>query len=103
MKTIQDVRQEILKELNLDVSDDTIRRDEIVGLFESKRDKDNDYRLYTDEVIDTIKYIALLKDIGIPRERVKEVLDGNKELIWERLNQLSNISMPKLKIRIQGN
>lgn len=97
MKTVQDVRQEILDELKIDISTETIRRDQDVGLFEVRRDKENNYRVYSDEDVRVIKYIALLKDVGVPREKIKEVLEGDHELVWKRINQLSNITIPNLR------
>ena len=98
--TVQDVRQEILKEFGIDISADTIRRDGLVGLYEVGREEDNNYRIFHSKDVKMIKYISLLRDLGIPREKIKQVLDGDKQLVWERMNQLINVTIPSLKARL---
>jgi len=95
-KTIGEVRQEILKEYGIDISKETIRRDEELGIFSLTRDKENDYRVFTEGDVITIKFLALLREIGVSREKFKEILEGNQKVVWERLEILERL-MPKVR------
>ncbi len=98
--TVNEVRQTVLKDYGIDVSLNVIYQDEEFGLYEVKRDKDNNYRLYDEKTLETIILIALLRDIGVAREKIQAVLDGDSSIALERLKQLGS-SMPELKRRLK--
>lgn len=100
-KTINEVRAEILKEFGIDVSTDVIRRDQAFGLYEVPRDENNNFRQFSDEAVERIKLIALLRQIGIEREDIKKiVVEGKKEIAWEKMNHLTNVAIPMVKGRL---
>lgn len=100
MRTIGEVRQQILQEFHIDETADIIRRDHRSGIFNVTRDKLNNFRLFSDDDTEKMKIIALLRDIGIEKCKFKQVLDGEKQLVWDRINQLVNITIPGIKARL---
>ena len=67
MKTVNQARKEILRELHLDVTTTTIQRDQALGYYKERRNKKNNYRMFTEEEIEVLKFIALLRNLGIQR------------------------------------
>lgn len=54
-----------------------IRYYEEAGLIKPKRDSENDYRIYSDSDIKTLKNIKILRELGVPIKEIKE-LNENK-------------------------
>lgn len=104
-KTVQEVREQIWREVHIDVSDDIIRRDGLDGtdnqLYKVEKDESG-YRRFNEEDVATIKFIALLRDIGISRDKIKDILDGDIQLIWDRINQLNNHTLPNLVAKLSN-
>ncbi len=98
MKHIQEVREILLQELETDISADTIRRDCELGIIECERNEDNDYRVFDDKTVDTIKLITLFRSVGIPREKIKDVLDGNYDVIANAIEKLERVVIPNLRL-----
>lgn len=62
------------------VSSDNIRFYEKQGLLCPRRDPENDYRKYTEEDIQILKLIRLLRMLDMPLEQVRAVLSGSLPL-----------------------
>ena len=50
-----------------------IRYYEEAGLIKPKRDSENDYRIYSDSDIKTLKNIKILRELGVPIKEIKEL------------------------------
>lgn len=62
------------------VSSRNIRYYEQAGLLHPDRDPDNDYRIYTEEDIRTLKLIRALRTLDMPLEEIRDVLAGSLPL-----------------------
>lgn len=62
------------------VSKRNIRFYEQEGLINPTRNRENDYREYTDADIETLKRIRVLRMVDMPLEQIKAVLRGQAEL-----------------------
>lgn len=94
--TVKEVQQEVIKELGIDLSIDTIRRDGNMELVSPSR-ADNNYRDYNDFDVTRIKLITLLRDVGIPRGKISIILKGDTTMLWERVKRLTFMTIPTLK------
>ena len=56
-----------------------IRFYEKKGLIQPERNKENDYRQYSEEDIKRLKTIKMLRKLDFPVEDIKEVLEGNTD------------------------
>ena len=54
----------------------TLRYYDSIGLLCPRRDRDNDYRLYGGEEVDRLQQILLYRDMGLPLEEIKNLLDA---------------------------
>jgi len=100
MKTVGEVRQEILKELGIDQTRDVIRRDLMFCHTEVVRGETSNFRMFNDGDIEKVKLMALLRDIGgLSRKEMGNLVGGDKggvTKIWERINHLRNMAIPIL-------
>lgn len=62
------------------VSSRNIRYYEQAGLIRPGRDPENDYRIYTEEDVRTLKLIRTLRTLDMPLEDIHDVLDGRLPL-----------------------
>ena len=62
------------------VSSRNIRYYEQAGLLHPDRDPENDYRIYTEEDIRTLKLIRTLRMLDMPLEEIRDVLAGSLPL-----------------------
>lgn len=76
----------------------TIRHYEAIGILDSTRDQESNYRLYGDAEVNRIDQIMLLKDMGFTLKEISTIItsDGNKQsiirIIKNRLNNLTKKS-----------
>ena len=54
----------------------TLRYYDAIGLLCPRRGKDNDYRLYGPDEVDRLQQILLYRDMGLPLEEIKCLLDA---------------------------
>ena len=54
----------------------TLRYYDSIGLLCPRRGRDNDYRLYGGEEVDRLQQILLYRDMGLPLEEIKNLLDA---------------------------
>ena len=80
------------------------------GLIKPTVDMDNDYRIYTEEDVETLKQISVLRNIGLSVKQIKEALeDPNKvrKIFTEYLNniklQISNMERCEKIIQLSLN
>ena len=62
------------------VSARNIRYYEQAGLLAPARNPDNDYRIYTDADVRTLKLIRVLRTLAMPGEDIRAVLSGTLPL-----------------------
>lgn len=70
----------------------TLRYYDSIGLLCPRRGKDNDYRLYGPGEVDRLQQILLYRDMGLPLEEIKNLLDApefdRESALREHLNRL---------------
>lgn len=70
----------------------TLRYYDAVGLLCPRRDRENDYRLYGPEEVDRLQQILLYREMGLPLEEIKRLLDvpgfDRKTALREHLQRL---------------
>lgn len=54
----------------------TLRYYDAIGLLRPHRGRENDYRLYGTEEVDRLQQILLYRDMGVPLEEIKNLLDA---------------------------
>lgn len=54
----------------------TLRYYDAIGLLRPRRGRENDYRLYGGEEVDRLQQILLYRDMGVPLEEIKNLLDA---------------------------
>ena len=54
----------------------TLRYYDSIGLLRPQRGRDNDYRLYGPGEVDRLQQILLYRDMGLPLEEIKKLLDA---------------------------
>lgn len=54
----------------------TLRYYDSIGLLCPRRGRDNDYRLYGTEEVDRLQQILLYRDMGLPLEEIRNLLDA---------------------------
>ena len=54
----------------------TLRYYDSIGLLCPRRDRDNDYRLYGSGEVDRLQQILLYRDMGLPLEEIRKLLDA---------------------------
>ena len=54
----------------------TLRYYDAIGLLRPRRGRDNDYRLYGPEEVDRLQQILLCREMGLPLEEIKNLLDA---------------------------
>ncbi len=75
---------ELLQREGYDVSFEQLRKYETYGLF-SPTKSENKYRIYTEEIVDSIRRVFWLKIIGISLRRIKEFIDTEDQILNSRL------------------
>ena len=53
-----------------------LRYYDAIGLLRPRRDGNNDYRLYGPEEVDRLQQILLYRDMGLPLEEIRQLLDA---------------------------
>lgn len=70
----------------------TLRYYDSIGLLCPRRGEDNDYRLYGPGEVDRLQQILLYRDMGLPLEEIKNLLDApefdRESALREHLNRL---------------
>jgi len=54
----------------------TLRYYDAIGLLCPRRGRENDYRLYGDGEVDRLQQILLYRDMGLPLEEIRSLLDA---------------------------
>lgn len=54
----------------------TLRYYDAIGLLRPRRSRDNDYRLYGPEEVDRLQQILLFREMGLPLEEIRDLLDA---------------------------
>lgn len=75
------------------ISKKSIRYYEQMGLLMPKRNKENEYRIYTEEDIKKLKIIKFLRELNVPIREIKQLNDNEltlQECMKERLNKIEN-------------
>ena len=88
-KYISEMRWEIEKEFNFNLSTQKIRRLEARGLFAVERE--GDFRTYTEDDGDKIKMVVALNELGMKDREVKRVLEGGINAFTERIDTLRKL------------
>ncbi len=88
MKRIGEVRRELYEEIGLDISEERIRRYEDEGILKPKRDKDSNFRLYTDDDVNKLKKVVAYAEIGIP---IQAIANSDTEVIMKRVMQIRHL------------
>ncbi|WP_315108054.1 MerR family transcriptional regulator [Clostridium intestinale] len=91
---------EVVKKLN--INRETIRYYENIGLLtENKRDK-NGYRLYSEDEVEKIEFILMVKSYGFSLKEIKVIfdevyedilgghIDGIKKIVEEKIRELQH-------------
>lgn len=74
------------------LSKKSIRYYEENGLLNPKRNKENDYRIYTEEDINKLKIIKFLRELGVPIKELKQLNDGTlllQECMEDRIKKIN--------------
>ena len=70
----------------------TLRYYDSIGLLCPQRGRENDYRLYGPAEVDRLQQILLYRDMGLPLEKIKNLLDApgfdRERTLWEHLDRL---------------
>lgn len=53
-----------------------LRHYDAIGLLCPRRDRDNDYRLYGPNEVDRLQQILLYREMGLPLEKIRRILDA---------------------------
>lgn len=75
------------------ISKKSIRYYEQMGLLMPKRNKENEYRIYTEKDIKKLKIIKFLRELNVPIREIKQLNDNEltlQECMKERLNKIEN-------------
>ena len=80
-----------------------IRFYEKKGLIQPERNKENDYRQYSEEDIKRLKTIKMLRKLDFPVEDIKEVLEGNTDFTQAVRNHLDSLKERKKELSAQIN
>lgn len=54
----------------------TLRYYDAIGLLRPRRDRENGYRLYGPEEVDRLQQILLYRELGLPLEEIRRILDA---------------------------
>lgn len=80
----------------------SIRYYEEEGLLSPKRNKNNDYREYSEEDIKTLKLIKFLRELNVPIEEIKKLKQKEislKECMQDRVKKINEEEKNILKIK----
>lgn len=80
------------------VSSRNIRYYEQAGLLCPARDPENDYRIYTDADVRTLKLIRILRTLDMPLEEIRAVLDGSTPLPEAAARQQARLEEQQAKL-----
>lgn len=85
----------------LNVSKDTLRYYDKIGIISPKKDNTNRYRYYTMDEVISLTYILTLKELDIPLEEIKSIVHNNKlsdmVKVIERQNEIIDKKMKELE------
>lgn len=88
------------------LSKKSIRYYEQVGLITPKRNKENDYRIYSDEDINKLRIIKFLRELNVPINELKNLNTGNitlKACLEERIKKIETEEEKYQKIKLMCN
>ena len=85
---IGDIKKAFLTAYDIDISDERIRRYQELDLFSSSRDKETDYREYSEEEMQNVVQALKLIEIGV---NAKDVLTKNDDVIAKRITSVDKI------------
>lgn len=80
------------------VSSRNIRYYEQAGLLSPARDPGNDYRVYTEADLRTLKLIRILRTLDMPIEEIRAVLDGSTPLPQAAARQQERLEAQQAKL-----
>ena len=80
------------------VSSRNIRYYEQAGLLCPARDPENDYRIYTDADVRTLKLIRMLRTLDMPLEEIRAVLNGTTPLPEAAARQQARLEAQQAKL-----
>ena len=80
------------------VSARNIRYYEQAGLLAPARNPENDYRIYTDADVRTLKLIRVLRTLDMPVEDIRAVLSGSVPLSTSRISSTGISSVRSTRI-----
>lgn len=75
------------------ITSQNIRYYEKQGLLAPKRDKENSYRLYSEEEISRLKLIRLFRKLGMPIGEIRRMFEGDislEEAVGEQISRLQS-------------
>lgn len=78
-----------------------IRFYEKKGLIRPKRNQENDYRQYSEEDIQKLKTIKMLRKLDFPVEDIREVMEGNVDFLQAVRNHLDSMKERKKELSVQ--
>lgn len=84
------------------LSKKSIRYYEENGLLSPKRNKDNDYRVYSDEDLKILKIIKFLRELGVSIKELQLLKKGNislQECMLDRINKINSESEKYEKVK----
>lgn len=84
------------------LSKKSIRYYEENGLLSPKRNKDNDYRVYSDEDLKILKIIKFLRELGVSIKELQLLKKGNislQECMLDRINKINSESEKYGKVK----
>lgn len=85
------------------LSKKSIRYYEEVGLINPTRNKENDYRIYSEEDINKLKIIKFLRELNVPIKELKNLDIGKislKECMEDRIKKIENEEANYQKIKL---
>jgi len=75
------------------LSKKSIRMYEEYGLIKPKRNEENDYRIYDDEIVKQLKVIKFLRELGVPLRELKSLCDKEmtlEECLKDRIKKIDD-------------
>jgi len=75
------------------LSKKSIRMYEEYGLIKPKRNEENDYRIYDEEIVKQLKVIKFLRELGVPLRELKSLCDKEmtlEECLKDRIKKIDD-------------
>jgi DNA-binding transcriptional MerR regulator len=99
IKRIGDVCVDFLTETGIFITPQCIRKYQKNGLFSGSRNKDNDFREYSEEEQKDLRRALMLISIGISMD---DIANDNKMVIDNRIDSIAYVIQELKKLRKQG-